>query len=386
MYEKRFKEIEDRKLEIRAMLEGDEQVDIDKITTELKDLEDEEKRLRSRIQVIESLKGTAPAPNTRTVDTTGESPEARTKREASEAAEKRGKDLKEMRTVTVGASNIVLPTHQATDIRPTFNEVSTLIDRVNIMDLPGGESFTQPYEAGGADGDYKTEGQDYATADQTFGYASIGKAKVTAYSEDTEEVLKLPAAKYDAVVMKSIPKALRRKITKEILVGDGATNHFAGIFSAAATAIDATTDIEVAEIDETTLDEIIYAFGGDENVEDIAVLVLNKKDLKAFATLRDANGRKIHTVVNRGNTGTIDGIPFLINSACKAVSDSANNAGDYAMAYGPLSNYTMAIFSDVDVQRSTDYKFKSGHIAHKGVIFAGGNVTAKNGFLRVKKG
>ena len=56
------------------------------------------------------------------------------------------------------------------------------------------------------------------------------------------------------------------------------------------------------------------------------------------------------------------------------------------MAYGPLSNYTMAIFSEMEVKRSTDYKFKEGMIAHRGVVFSGGNVTAKNGFLRVKKG
>jgi hypothetical protein len=55
------------------------------------------------------------------------------------------------------------------------------------------------------------------------------------------------------------------------------------------------------------------------------------------------------------------------------------------MAYGPLSNYMLTIFSDMDVTRSTDYKFKQGMIAHKGVVFAGGNVVSKNGFLRVKK-
>jgi HK97 family phage major capsid protein len=142
----------------------------------------------------------------------------------------------------------------------------------------------------------------------------------------------------------------------------------------------------VTAIDETTLDEIIYAFGGDEDVEDGAVLILNKKDLKAFATFRDAEGEKVYTVVNNGNTGTIDGVPYLINSACKALSAAATASASYCMAYGPLSNYTMAIFSDVDIQRSTDYKFKEGMIAHKGVVFAGGNVTAKNGFLRVKKG
>ena len=55
------------------------------------------------------------------------------------------------------------------------------------------------------------------------------------------------------------------------------------------------------------------------------------------------------------------------------------------MAYGPMENYLLTVFSDVDIQRSTDYKFKQGMICHKGATFVGGNVVAHNGFIRVKK-
>ena len=384
-YEKRFAEMSARKLEIRAMLEGSEQLEMEKIEEELRALETEEKQLRSRLEVMEKLKGGQEPPESRIVETAGAPPVTREDKE-KELAEKRGRDLKENRTVTVGSSNILLPKHQASDIRPTFNEVSSLIDRVSTKPLVGGESYQQPYIEGYGAGDYTLEGADYASAEATFAYVDINKAKITAYAEDTEEVQKLPAAAYDAEVMKGITLAARKKISREILVGTGATNRLAGIFSAAATAIDAATDLALAEIDETTLDEIIYTFGGDENVEDAAVLILNKVDLKAFATLRDADGKKIYDVKSNGNTGTIDGIPFIINSACYAVTATATITGQYCMAYGPLSNYLTTIFSDMDVQRSTDYLFKKGMIAHRGSIFIGGNVISKNGFLRVKKG
>lgn len=397
MYEKRFKEIEDRRLEIRAMLEGNEEgLDLDKIQEELRGLEDEEKQLRARIQVMEALRakdnGQKQTNNgdgdttTRSVATFGVDPEEQRKTKAREESEKRGQALKENRAVTVGSSNIVVPKHYADDIRPTFGEVSSLIDRVNHKMLSGGESFRQPYLAGYGTGDYKDEAADYAAAEATFNYADINKAKVTAYAEDTEELQKLPAADYDAEVMKGITVAARKKITREILIGAGGTNKLVGIFSTNATAIDAATDMAITEIDEDTLDEIIYSFGGDEEVEDAAVLILNKKDLKTFATLRDADGNKIHDVKSNGNTGTIDGVPFIINSACKAVSDAATTAGQYSMAYGPLSNYMLCVFSDMDIQRSTDALFKQGMIAHRGSVFVGGNVVSKNGFLRVKKG
>lgn len=372
MNEKRMNEIKARKAEIADELKiktGDElralDAELDKLNSEFADLE-----TRANIAAKAGRGAEVPKPE---------------QRAAGDEAEKRGRDLMQGRSVTVAATGVLLADHQSTTIRPTFNEVSTLIDRVTALALPGGESFKQPYEAGYGTAGYTTEGGNPTDAEPTFGYAQVNKTKLTAYAEITEELLKLPAADFAGVVMRGIPLAIRKKITKEILVGDGNTGHFVGIFDNGATAIDAATDIDFAEIDENTLDEIIYSYGGNENVEDVSVLVLNKLDLKAFAQLRDANGRKIHDVKPNGNTGTIDGVPYIINSECKAISSAATTSGQYAMCYGPLMNYTMGIFSQMEVTRSTDYKFKEGMIAHKGVIFAGGNVTAKNGFLRVKK-
>ncbi|WP_144497232.1 phage major capsid protein [Bacillus toyonensis] len=382
---KTLQEILTRKSEIRSMLQSDKEVDLTALETELRDLEETQKQIETRQRLLKEAEeiNNNQMPEVRTVETFNNEPQ---KQDVElETSEKRGQALMENRAVTVGSGNVVLPKHSATDIRPTFNEVSTLIDRVFSKTLKGGESYQQPYIKSYGEGDYTTEGNDYNTSETTFAYADITKAKVTAYSEDTEELQKLPAADYDTEVMKGITVATRKKLTREILIGTGATNRLAGIFSAAATAIDSATDLEISAIDASTLDEIIYSYGGDEDVEDAAVLILNKLDLKAFAKLRTSDGKKVYNVVSQGNSGTIDGVPFIINSACKAVSDAKTTAGQYSMAYGPLSNYQLTIFSDMDVQRSTDFKFKQGMIAHRGSVFAGGNVISKNGFLRVKK-
>lgn len=382
---KTLQEILTRKSEIRSMLQSEKEVDLAGLETELRDLEEAQKQIETRQRLLKEAEeiNNNQMPEMRTVETFNNEPQ---KQDVElETSEKRGQALMENRAVTVGSGNVVLPKHSATDIRPTFNEVSTLIDRVSSKTLKGGESYQQPYIKSYGEGDYTTEGNDYNTSETTFGYADITKAKVTAYSEDTEELQKLPAADYDAEVMKGITVATRKKLTREILIGTGATNRLVGIFSAAATAIDSETDLEISAIDASTLDEIVYSYGGDEDVEDAAVLILNKLDLKAFAKLRTSDGKKVYNVVSQGNSGTIDGVPFIINSACKAVSDAKTTAGQYSMAYGPLSNYQLTIFSDMDVQRSTDFKFKQGMIAHRGSVFAGGNVISKNGFLRVKK-
>lgn len=368
--EKRLQEIMARKAEIKTELKEADEKRLAELSTEVDALTKEETEIRSKMDLTGKLGNPEPKPQNRKAD----------------EAEERGKALLEKRAVTIATDGVILPEYQASDIKPTFNEVSSLIDNVNIKTFKGGETFQQPYLKGYGTGDYAAEGSiSGSDTEPSFGYAEVKKTKIAAYAESSEELEKLPAADYGREVVKGISVAVRKKINREILFGDGDTGHFVGIFDENATAISADTDIDFAEIDEETLDTIIYSYGGDEDVESVSVLILNKQDLKAFAMLRDSNGRKIHEVKAKGNYGTIDGVPFIINSNCKAISDSTTGSGDYCMAYGPLSNYTMGIFSDLEVSRSTDYKFKEGMIAHRGVIFAGGNVTAHNGFLRVRR-
>ena len=332
---------------------------------------------------------------------TVEEPKAKEQVAEVSAKAKRGKALKDGSKVTfdskvagvrnaVTSADAVMPVHTADDIKPTFNDVSSLIDRVHTLYLPGGETYQRGYITGYGDGAGATaEGADYNATEPTFGYVTVKKEKVTAYTEEPEEMIKLPNADYDSVVEGSVTKSIRRYLTRQILIGNGNTSKLKGIFynptdEKEVPVIDATTDLEISAIDDTTLDEIIYSYGGEEEVEDVAVLILNKKDLKAFAKLRDKQGRKVYTIINHGNTGTIDGVPFIINSACGAISDSATAPETYCMAYGPLSNYELAVFSDIDAQRSTHYKFRQGQVAYRADIYVGGAVAAKNGFLRVK--
>lgn len=317
--------------------------------------------------------------------------------------EERGQGLKDGKTVKFNAktafksvknalsvTQTVTPKHTASDIKETFNDVSSLVDRVRTIPLNGGETYQRAYVESYGDGAGETaEGGDYNTTEPVFGYVSIEKQKITAYTEEPEEMIKLPNADYDGVVEGSVTRAIRKYMNRQIMIGAGTSGKFKGIFfnpsQKAEQVIDPATDLSMKTIDDGTLDEIIYSYGGDEEVEDVAVLILNKKDLKAFAKLKDKQGRKFYTIVNHGNTGTIDGVPYIINSACKAVTDEQKATAEYCMAYGPLSNYEMAIFSDIDARKSTEYKFKQGQIAYRADIFAGGAVAAHNGFIRVKR-
>lgn len=301
-----------------------------------------------------------------------------------EKREARAKALLEGRSVTIASSEVLVPEHDAKELATyPFKPYTSLVDLVKVVNLKGGESYEKAFVKDYGVAGTTEEGADYAEVEPTFGYANISKVKITAYTEVTEEVLKLPHLNYEAEVMKNINVALKKKLAQQITVGAGTTNTFKGIFAGNVEALDANDDISISAITDTTLDEILFSFGGDEEVHAPAVLILNKLDLKAFATLRNTDGDKTYNVDYKAQT--IDGIPYVINSNCPALSASGTASGTFCMAYGTLDGYEMPIFSDVDVQRSTDYKFRQGIVCYKAVVFAGGNVGSFRSFLRVKK-
>ena len=396
----RLKKILQRKKEIRAKLDAQIEGTIELSEEELKALQGELENLNEEEEAaIEEAEQDEARKNAedfnkrnqngnlqlRKIAKPGEEiGEVEERKLTNEEKRKRGKDLKEQRSITVGTSEIIAPRHTAEGLTKTFNEVSTLVDLVKVTPLNGGESYQRGYVAGyGEGGAQDDETGDYEDVETKFNYADINKQEITAYQEQPKAVKKLADAAYGDEIVKGVGISIKKKLSKAILTG---YKQIVGIFqNPTKFAISINTDIALSTIDEDTLDEIVYSYGGNEDVENDAALILNKKDLKAFKKVRYPDGKKVYEIVNNGNTGTIDGVPFVINSACKALSDSNTAANDYCMAYGSLSNYELAVFSNLEVEESNDYKFKQGQIAHRGDGFFGGNVVAKNGFVRVKK-
>lgn len=333
----------------------------------------------------------------------GHSEEAR-QREYLQLCEQRGADLKdrkpvtftaddfpELRAVSIGSSSLVTQAKYSNILIPKFNEVSSVIDVVNAIPLNGGESYTQGFEVHAGTADYTNEQGTYVDADPTFDYVSIGKSKITAYSELTEEAKKLPNVDYQSRVAANMMTAIRKKIAAQIILGAGGTNQFTGIFNAPENVMpSASVDLEISQIDENTLDLIVFGYGGDENVEGGQYLILNKKDLAAFAAVRSTTGQKLYNITLNGNTGTISSdrsysVNFIINSACPAISNANTAADSFTMVYGSPAIYEMPVFSQIEVLESIDFKFDSGQLAFRSSVWSGGNVTKYKGFTRVKK-
>lgn len=338
--------------------------------------------------------------NAKKIEKPGE--EHRKMEEDNKILEERGQALKdgkqikvdyEDRAVTVSSGSVLVEKKYKREIDESFQGVSALVDRVNSIQLDGGDSYSVAFEKTYDEGDYTAEGAEYSETEPDVDYVETGRAKITAYTEITKELTKLPNANYQALVIKRVRDAIRKKMGGQIIVGAGTSNTIKGIYNADVKVLPTTNgaDIELGAIDADTLNTIVFAYGGDESIEDEQVLILNKEDIEAFSKIKDASGRFVYKIIRNGQTGRIGyaqgglDVPFVINSACNAISNTATATGKFTMVYGALSSFELPVFSPLEIEESRDYQFKKGIIAYRGDVIVGGTVSKYKGFVRIKK-
>lgn len=398
----RLLEIKSELKNLRASIATAKDEELDEIESKMNALEAEKTSLEKRAKMIASAQRAAlveddddeddvPAekPQARSIYTLESSGAPLSDKAHEELMKKRaamGESWKKTRTVILDTSVLVPKPQSSVLAGYPFNQVSTIIDAVNYLPIPNGESYEQPYVKSTGMGDYTDQagasgtGGDYHDVDLTWDTVIVKKTKITAYSEITKELEKVPAANYADAVEGNITVSLKKKLAREIVVGDGSEGHFIGIMSSAMKA-DMVSDFELGAINENTLDELILNYGGDEDIESKMALLLNKLTLLAFSKVRGNDKRKVYTIDY--TNGTIDGIKFYTSSHVNSFEAAAT--GDAVIAYGDFNKYRVAVFSDIETARSTDYKFKQGITAFRGDVFMGGNAMAYKAFIRVFK-
>lgn len=363
--------------------------EVEKLNFTIGELQADERAAADKAAREAELRGARLPNGGETLIDTNKTPTAE-ERARVEKVEKRAKALKagekitlETRAVTTAAT--ALGVVAGSDINPAFEQVGTLDKLVNETHLEGtgAESYKKPFEKNIGEGEIVAEGNGPASnAEPSFGYADIKKTKIVAYAEVSEETEKLPAANYLAAVDTAVVNAWRKKLVGQIVNGSG-NDELVGIVNAPTTIIEASQRATIATIDENTLDEVVFGYGGDENVEGDAFLILNKLTLKEFARVKGSDKKRAYDIVVKGNTGTINGIPFVCTSRVAAFGRVT--AGNPYLLYGKLKGYELTYFTDLEVAKSTDYKFKEGMIALKVTGIVGGSPAMWNGFMSVQK-
>lgn len=322
------------------------------------------------------------------------------KKAALEKRKKMGEDLIQNRTVILD-STVLYPAKQSDVLTPfPFNQVSNVVNAVKYVPVINGETYDSPFITANGEGDYTTQpltagtGGKYFSTTPTWSKATITKTKITAYGEVTKELQRTPVAGYADAVEANITIALRKKLAKEMVAGDGTTGHFTGIFASTLNLKDTVADYKLGEINENTLDEIVLNYGGDEDIESRMAFLMNKLTLLSFAKVRGSDKKKVYNIDY--SAGTIDGIKFFTSSHVKTfakatagvekVGGTSETRGDAFLAYGDFNAYEVGVFSDIETAQSTDFKFDQGITCYRGDVYMGGNIVGYKAFMRVYKG
>lgn len=266
---------------------------------------------------------------------------------------------------------------------------SALIDLLKTTELTGMAAYKVAVMTGDATSAAITEGTAPTESEPSFAEVTFTPASVGTLAYVSKLIRKLSPLDYEAKVNESARRSLRKKLTSAAVAAITASDLNDSFALSAAAA--ATTGSVL--FDQNLLSNIILAYGGDEGVDGAAVLFLNKKDLKAFASVRGTNEYlPVYSIVPDAatpSTGVIkdnNGLScrYCICSDVTALSDlSLTTTAKKTMFYGNPQAAELALWGGFDVEVSEDYKFAEGLLTVRGEVTADVDVTAKGGFVIV---
>ena len=287
--------------------------------------------------------------------------------------------VEEVRATLVSSGSIATPT-KVEGIQPNFQRVSSIVDLVRVENNEGMGSAKYAYEIENPEARDQTEGETVTIDDTTYGYVTMTPDSVMCLRQISKQVRRQSPLDYEGKIVDSAEKALRLKaakyITSKILASD---------------LIVKPSQLKISAVDEKTLRNIAFNYGGDDTVEGEAWLFLNKKDLIAFGDVRsDTTLEAVYDIIpdsNNPNTGIIkDGglsVKYCLNKNLTALADASANG--VSMFYGQPQCAVLGLFSDYEVQVSEDFAFDKNMLTVRGDAEMGCVVDHKDGFVCVTK-
>ena len=384
--QKRLAEIKERKAAILEEITEADQERLTALSTETDALNNEEKELRSKMDLSGKL---TPAAEENVSDQT-ETRAAKFVREGSMSI-----PATEARAILTSTGSLAKPTTVG-GINDPHNVVSSIVDMITVEDLTGAGSYKEAYVKAWQSAGAATDGTASDPSDPLFRTAAINPFMIDVLTYVSKSIRKQTPLQYESKVRQGALIALKKKAVEYIIKGNGSTAPF-GIYNAVNTetvpeSLTEALEVTANTIDGTTLRKIVFAYGGDENIGGGARLFLNKLDLIKFGDVRGTNEKKaVYEIIPDGsnpNTGIIkDGglsVPYVICSDVAALSASAYVSADIpTMIYGDPSNYKLGLFGDYEINVSEDYKFAEGLLSVRGEAMIGGNVIVDKGFIVV---
>lgn len=223
---KRMNEIRARRVELRHTLETDAKADLDAITKELRDLNEEFNNLEKRKATIEGINlGTVPAAPV-------ENPVAnRSENTYDEAKEYRSAWLKslmgkpltetEQRAYSTAANSALpaIPESTAGEIIKKMYEVAPILQKCKIFHVPGNFKFA--VEGTNTDANLHNENAAITAAGDNLGSVSLTGYEIVKLVKASRATANMTINAFESYIVEIIAEAIARKIENYIFVGTG---------------------------------------------------------------------------------------------------------------------------------------------------------------------
>jgi HK97 family phage major capsid protein len=268
------------------------------------------------------------------------------------------------RAVLVSSGKLATPTEVAGINDILGARVSSIVDMVKVVDAGGMGAYKVAYMKTDAAAAATEEGAAYNASEPVFDTVEIKPDTATVLSYISKQARKQTPLAYASKVNESALVALRRYAAK--LITDQLL------------ASELCAKVTGAALDEKFLRKVALSYGGDESIIGAAVLQINKADLVTLGDVRGSDKKPVYEITpdaSNPNTGIIkDGglsVHYVLNG----------NLSSGTAIYGQMQNFELALFSDYEINVSTDFAFDKGMLTVSGDVQLGGDVTVQGGFV-----
>lgn len=289
----------------------------------------------------------------------------------------------QLRSVLVSSGKLATPTavNGINDIVGAKH--SSILDFVKIVNCEGmGKNRVAYIDEDAAEADAQTEGSEATTKEPKFGYVDITPESIAVTSQISKQVKKQSPLQYEMKVQEQALISLRKAAVSRI------------VSKLKASELNRTLNAELVsgkgKLTETTLTDLILDYGGDESIVGEAMLFINKTDLKEIGKIRGSENKKpVFEVIPDGsnpNIGIIkDGglsVRYCICSALTACTGTAqSDSAIPTMFYGNPQCLELDLFSNYEINVSSDFAFTKLMDTILGDVELGADVVVKNGFV-----
>jgi len=388
MFEKRLKEIEERKKEIRALLEkeDDEKLNLEELEQELRALDEEKERLEKRAQIAKGIQaGTVPAnplpkPEVRKVTFEDmERDEILSTPEYRSAYLKRlqGKPLTEVEeralTTAAGSAGAAVPTQTLNMIIDKLRQTSALFPRINVSYVPGNLSLVVADAKNAAE--WKAEGSDGTPADDTVVEVNLTGYELIKLVEISAAAQAMTIDAFEAYIAAEIGRQMAIAVENAILNGTG-SGQPTGILT--GVTWDSTNSLTWPAGNSVDYDTLVDGLALLPTMyHQNAVFVMNRSMLfSGVRKIKTQDGQPIFTYNPQDPArNSILGYPVIVDDY---MPDDTILLGDFSYYYW---NFSQA----PQIEVSREAAFKSGKVVYRGLAVADGKPALSEAFVKLEE-